>query len=46
MSEESERNQEIIEHANTLARELEVGIEVKTMADVLTFMKKALGYES
>ena len=41
----SERDKEIVKNANTLAKELGIEIEVKTMDDVLTFLNKCLGYE-
>lgn len=41
----SERDEEIVRHANTLAKELGIEIEVKTMDDVLAFLNKCLGYE-
>lgn len=41
----SERDKEIVQHANTLAKELGIEIEVKTMDDVLAFLNKCLGYE-
>lgn len=41
----TERDKEIVDRANTLAKELGIEIEVKSMDDVLTFLNKCLGYE-